>query len=156
MNPDATTQQKWSDLLAQAVTQPGLILKAYSAFHGYSLGNQLAALLQCHRNGIEPGPIDTYKGWIVGETDCETDSGSGMQFAIRQLTICDKQPFTSFPPRSLAVASAITWLPSNWDRQVLLSQIHDACSPLMHQARSSSPARHCWHQVGVRALSSIP
>jgi hypothetical protein len=28
MNLDATNQQKWSDLLAQAVTQPGLILKA--------------------------------------------------------------------------------------------------------------------------------
>ncbi len=64
MNLDATNQQKWSDLLTQAVTQPGLILKAYSAFHGYSLGNQLAALLQCHRHGIEPGPIDTYKGWL--------------------------------------------------------------------------------------------
>jgi hypothetical protein len=37
MNLEATNQQKWSDLLAQAVTQPGLILKAYSAFHGYSL-----------------------------------------------------------------------------------------------------------------------
>ena len=64
MNLDATNQQKWSDLLTQAVTQPGLILKAYSAFHGYSLGNQLGALLQCHRHGIEPGPIDTYKGWL--------------------------------------------------------------------------------------------
>jgi len=64
MNLDATNQQKWSDLLAQAVTQPGLILKAYSAFHGYSLGNQLAALLQCDRHGIEPGPINTYKGWL--------------------------------------------------------------------------------------------
>src|SRR5437879_428224 len=42
MNLDATNQQKWSDLLTQAVAQPGLILKAYSAFHGYSLGNQLA------------------------------------------------------------------------------------------------------------------
>ena len=64
MNLDSTNQQKWSDLLTQAVTQPGLILKAYSAFHGYSLGNQLGALLQCHRHGIEPGPIDTYKGWL--------------------------------------------------------------------------------------------
>src|ERR1041384_7798144 len=64
MNLDATNQQKWSDLLTQAVTEPGLMLKAYSAFHGYSLGNQLAALLQCHFTGIEPGPIDTYKGWL--------------------------------------------------------------------------------------------
>ena len=64
VNLDQTNQQKWSDLLTQAVTQPGLILKAYSAFHGYSLGNQFAALVQCHLRGVEPGPIDTYKGWL--------------------------------------------------------------------------------------------
>ena len=61
---DRNNQQKWSELLTQAVTQPGLMLKAYSAFHGYSLGNQLAALVQCQLHGIEPGPIDTYKGWL--------------------------------------------------------------------------------------------
>jgi len=61
---DRDNQQKWSELLAQAVSQPGLILKAYSAFWGYSLGNQMAALLQCRLRGIEPGPIDTYRGWL--------------------------------------------------------------------------------------------
>jgi hypothetical protein len=58
-----TQQQKWSDLLREAVNRPGLILSAYSAFHGYSLGNQLAALLQCQLRGIQPGPINTYIGW---------------------------------------------------------------------------------------------
>jgi hypothetical protein len=62
-NLDQNTQQKWSELLAQAVTQPGLILKAYSAFWGYSLGNRIAALVQCQVRKIEPGPIDTFKGW---------------------------------------------------------------------------------------------
>lgn len=61
---DCSNQQKWTDLLAEAVSQPGLILKAYSAFHGYSLGNQLAALMDCQIHGIEPGPINTYKGWL--------------------------------------------------------------------------------------------
>lgn len=61
---DRTNKEKWSQLLEQAVTEPGLMLKAYSAFHGYSLGNQLAALLQCRLFRIEPGPIDTYKGWL--------------------------------------------------------------------------------------------
>jgi hypothetical protein len=56
-------QTKWSDLLKAAVTEPGLILKAYSNFHGYSLGNQIAALMQCHIRGIEAGPINTYAGW---------------------------------------------------------------------------------------------
>jgi len=56
-------QSKWSELLRQAVNQPGLILKAYSAFHGYSLGNQLGAIVQCQLRSIEPGPINTYLGW---------------------------------------------------------------------------------------------
>lgn len=56
-------QTKWSDLLKATVTEPGLILKAYSAFHGYSLGNQLAAMVQCQLRGIQPGPIKTYQGW---------------------------------------------------------------------------------------------
>jgi antirestriction protein ArdC len=56
-------QQNWSDLLFQAVNQPGLILKAYSAFHDYSLGNQIAAVIQCELRGLTVGPINTYKGW---------------------------------------------------------------------------------------------
>lgn len=56
-------QTKWSDLLKAAVTEPGLILKAYSNFHTYSLGNQIAAMIQCQIRGIKPGPINTYPGW---------------------------------------------------------------------------------------------
>lgn len=56
-------QTKWTDLLSQAVSQPGMILKAYSAFHGYSLGNQVAAMFQCAQRGIQPGPINTFVGW---------------------------------------------------------------------------------------------
>jgi len=62
-NVDSSNREKWSELLQQAVNEPGLMLKAYTAFHGYSLGNQLAALLQCHFRGIGTGPINTYKGW---------------------------------------------------------------------------------------------
>jgi hypothetical protein len=54
---------KWSTLLSEAVTQPGMILKAYNAFHAYSTGNQLLALLQCQMRQIEPGPLSTYPGW---------------------------------------------------------------------------------------------
>ncbi len=32
---------KWSALLVEAVNKPGLIMQAYSAFHQYSVGNQL-------------------------------------------------------------------------------------------------------------------
>jgi len=58
--PDTTT---WSDLLKEAVTKPGMILEAYRAGYGYSLGNQMLALMQSHLRGIRPGPISTYPGW---------------------------------------------------------------------------------------------
>jgi hypothetical protein len=54
---------KWTNLLSEAVNTPGLLLKAYSAFYNYSLGNQLAAIVQCTQRGIEPSPINTYQGW---------------------------------------------------------------------------------------------
>lgn len=54
---------KWSALLVEAVNKPGLIMQAYSAFHQYSVGNQLLALMQCRIRGLEPGPINTFPGW---------------------------------------------------------------------------------------------
>jgi antirestriction protein ArdC len=53
----------WSDLLRDAVSTPGRLLEAYTAFHNYSVGNSLLALLQCYDRGITPGPLNTYKGW---------------------------------------------------------------------------------------------
>src|SRR4051812_28854562 len=49
----------FAQLLDSALTEPGIVSKAYSAFHGYSLGNQLLALMQCTQRGITPGPIST-------------------------------------------------------------------------------------------------
>ena len=54
---------KWSALLIEAVTKPGLIMKAYSAFHSYSTGNQILALVQCQMRGLQPGPINTFPKW---------------------------------------------------------------------------------------------
>ena len=56
-------EAKFAELLAQAVTEPGIVSRAYSAFHGYSIGNQLLALVQCAERGITPGPIATFMGW---------------------------------------------------------------------------------------------
>lgn len=66
MQPQSTTAveaAKWATLLSEAVSKPGLISTAYSAFHGYSIGNQILALVQCQERGITPGPISTYPGW---------------------------------------------------------------------------------------------
>src|SRR5919108_5309519 len=54
---------EFAALLDRAVSEPGLISRAYFAFHGYSIGNQLLALVQCLERGIEPGPIATFMGW---------------------------------------------------------------------------------------------
>jgi antirestriction protein ArdC len=59
----STDIPKWSTLLVDAVTKPGLIMEAYSAFHSYSIGNQLLALVQCQMRGLQPGPINTFPGW---------------------------------------------------------------------------------------------
>jgi hypothetical protein len=53
----------FADLLQKAVSEPGIISKAYTAFHGYSIGNQILALVQCAQRGIAPGPIATFMGW---------------------------------------------------------------------------------------------
>jgi hypothetical protein len=53
----------WTQILQSAVSKPGLIMKAYSFFHNYSVGNQIAAMVQCNLRGIEPSPINTYQGW---------------------------------------------------------------------------------------------
>ena len=58
-----TTPAQWSQLLVEAVSKPGLLLAAYSAFHNYSIGNQVLALTQCRRRGIKPGPLATFPGW---------------------------------------------------------------------------------------------
>jgi antirestriction protein ArdC len=59
----AATPASFADLLRTAVTEPGTISTAYSAFHNYSLGNQLLALGQCLARSIAPGPLATFQGW---------------------------------------------------------------------------------------------
>src|SRR5206468_10411666 len=54
----------WEELLRDAVEKPGRMLEAYSAFHNYSFGNALLALEQCVRRNLQPGPLNTYRGWL--------------------------------------------------------------------------------------------
>ena len=58
--PNAPT---FSELLVEAINKPGSIMQAYSAFHPYSIGNQLLALFQCYLRGLPAGPINTFPGW---------------------------------------------------------------------------------------------
>ncbi len=53
----------WTQILTEAVNTPGRMLEAYTAFHDYSIGNQLLALTQCYQRDIQPGAIKTFPGW---------------------------------------------------------------------------------------------
>jgi antirestriction protein ArdC len=57
------TQPTAAELLQSAVTDPGIISAAYTAFHGYSMGNQILAWSQCQDRGIPLGPIATFPKW---------------------------------------------------------------------------------------------
>jgi hypothetical protein len=76
----APTPQAFAELLEKALTDPGLISRAYSAFHGYSIGNQLLAFGQCAERGIEPGPIATFPGWKA--------KGRHVKKGEKALTLC--------------------------------------------------------------------
>ena len=47
-------------LLNEAVNKPGTVMKAYSLFWQYRLGNQLLALIQAAERGLTVGPIASY------------------------------------------------------------------------------------------------
>src|SRR5262245_5616576 len=53
----------FADLLASAVTEPGILSGAYQQFHNYSIGNQLLAWSQCLQRGMQPGPMATFPRW---------------------------------------------------------------------------------------------
>jgi hypothetical protein len=50
-------------LLNEAISKPGTLMKAYSLFWNYSLGNQVLALIQAHKRGIALGPIASFNRW---------------------------------------------------------------------------------------------
>src|SRR5262245_39724394 len=74
------TVASFSDLLRSALTEPGIVSRAYSAFHGYSIGNQMLALVQCAERGITPGPIATFMAW--------KDKGRWVRKGEKALMLC--------------------------------------------------------------------
>ena len=60
---DPSEQVQFKKLLEEAVTKPGTLMKAYSLFWNYSLGNQILALFQANRRGIPLGPIASFNRW---------------------------------------------------------------------------------------------
>jgi antirestriction protein ArdC len=75
----------WGELLRDAVEKPGRMLEAYTAFHNYSFGNALLALEQCMRRNLQPGPLNTYRGWL--EKKRQVRKGE------KGITLCMPMPF---------------------------------------------------------------
>jgi hypothetical protein len=75
----------WGELLHEAVEKPGRMLEAYTAFHNYSFGNALLALEQCIRRNLQPGPLNTYHGWL--ERKRQVRRGE------KGITLCMPMPF---------------------------------------------------------------
>lgn len=78
--PTTPAPHAFSELLTRALSTPGTIHEAYTAFHGYSLGNRLLALLQCHARGVEPGPLATFPKWKA--------RGRHVKKGAKALTLC--------------------------------------------------------------------
>src|SRR6476620_238868 len=54
---------QFRQLLEEAVSKPGTLMKAYSLFWNYSLGNQMLAMMQAKNRGIALGPIASFNRW---------------------------------------------------------------------------------------------
>jgi hypothetical protein len=70
----------WTQLLLNALDTPGVLSKAYQQFWRYSIGNQILAMFECMRRGLQPGPINTFKGWY--------DLGRHVRRGEKALTLC--------------------------------------------------------------------
>lgn len=135
-----TTPAQWSLLLTEAVSKPGLLLAAYSAFHNYSIGNQVLALTQCQQRGIKPGPLATFPGW--------KEKNRFVRKSEKALTLCmpvtvkgkdaagDDESFTRFiyRPRWFVLAQTEgqdvePTLPPTWDKTRALAALNITETP---------------------------
>src|SRR5881397_1439360 len=60
---DPSEQVHFKNLLEEAVTKPGVLMRAYSLFHQYSLGNCILAYVQAAERNIPLGPIASFNRW---------------------------------------------------------------------------------------------
>src|SRR5438876_3620374 len=63
VEPTKDRSVNFTELLNEAVTKPGTLMRAYSLFWNYSLGNQVLALVQANQRNIPLGPIASFNRW---------------------------------------------------------------------------------------------
>lgn len=61
-NPEAG-RLDWATLFESILTEPGVLGSYYSAFHDYSLGNQILAIVQLAERGLPISPIASFNAW---------------------------------------------------------------------------------------------
>jgi antirestriction protein ArdC len=106
-----TNETRMQDLLREAVTRPGILSSAYSAFHRFSILNQLSAMWECQSRGLTPGPIATFPGW--------KEKGRHVKRGEKAVTLCmpitrkrTEQDKETGEEREVSYAT-FTWRP-NW------------------------------------------
>lgn len=60
---EKSNRPDWHALFEQALTQPGIISKAYSVFYEYSIGNAFLAASQLVARNLPIAPLATFKKW---------------------------------------------------------------------------------------------
>src|SRR2546426_10364664 len=63
VEPTKDRSVNFTELLNEAVSKPGTLMRAYSLFWNYSLGNQILALIQANQRNIPLGPIASFNRW---------------------------------------------------------------------------------------------
>lgn len=108
---------KWAQVLNAAISTPGMLSAAYAAFHNYSLGNQILAMIQCAERDEPVGPLATFEQWkrkgryvrkgqkaitlcmpimvtVKRDEDSDTAPAAGEKPARRQIFVYKAQWFT--------------------------------------------------------------
>lgn len=123
---DAAT---FGTLLDRAITEPGVISAAYTAFYGYSLGNRLLAYVQCLERELTPGPIATFMGW--------KEKGRFVSKGAKAIRLCmpvtckrKGEPTTEAPDGETATFTRFVYK-NNW---FVLAQTEGADIELPHEA----------------------
>lgn len=58
-----TMYDKFTPLLEQALTEPGIVSEAYRRFHRFSIGNQMLAAMQLKQRQLSLSPIASFNRW---------------------------------------------------------------------------------------------
>jgi hypothetical protein len=166
--PQTTTQPDFATLLERATTEPGIISRAYFAFHGYSLGNRILAAMQCLEREIPFGPIASFNRWK--ELGRHVTKGSKALELCQPVTVkrTDEQTgedviFTKFIYRRnwfvLAQTEGQDYTPpppAGWDKARALAALNVTEIPFDHCNGNVQGFARQGRQVAINPVAALP